>query len=260
MANMPVRETDVGELGPLAREAMLRRMESAAVQQRAQALLPKEGLSRAVHAPRTDERAQVAQPDPRANLAAERQTRPFQVTSLFPHQRVPAERRVADEGTPSSVGHRELNEVRTELRSLRADISTLSRMLGQPVRESPAFKGILQQHDQQDPDVRTEAFQEARADRRARAEAALERRQEQELALAQLMRRQELERINERQQALLMALRRAEQRLSQAPDNLPVGLRDSLIGEIYRARYNIALFGGTQGVAQLSGLQYSAKA
>jgi hypothetical protein len=263
MARMPVRETDVGELGPLAREAMLRRMDSTAVQQRAQALLPQEGLSRAVHAPRTDQREQVAQPlaqaDPRADLSAEQQTRPLQITALFPHQRVPTDRR-APAGEVMGQTRRELGEVRTELRNLRAEIATLSRMLGRPVRESPAFKGIIQQHDQQDTDVRTDAFQEARAARRARATAALERRTEQELALAQVIRRNELKRISERQQELLMALRRAEQRLNQAADNLPAGMRDSLIGEIYRARYNIALFGGTQALTLLSGLQFNATA
>ena len=263
MARTPVRETDVGELGPLAREAMLRRMDGAAVRQRTQALLPEEGLSRAVPAPRTDQREQVAQPfaqaDPRADLAAEIQLRPFQVTTLFPHQRVPTDRR-ASASESAGPSRRELTEVQTELRNLRDEIATLSRMLGRPVRDMPAFKGIIQQLDQQDTDVRTDAFQQARDRRRARADAALTRRTEQELATARIIHRNELERISERQQALLMALRRAEQRLNQASDNLPVGARDSIIGEIYRARYNIALFGGAQGAAQLSGLQFSASA
>jgi len=52
----------------------------------------------------------------------------------------------------------------------------------------------------------------------------------------------------------------SEQRLDAAPENLPPGLRAALIGEIYRARYNIALFGGTQGITLLNGLQFSATA
>jgi hypothetical protein len=70
------------------------------------------------------------------------------------------------------------------------------------------------------------------------------------------MRRNESARISQRQQELLRALQRAERRLAAAPRDLPTGLRDGIVGEIYRARYSIALFGGASGTGQLAGMEY----
>lgn len=258
-----MRETNVGELGPLARAAMLRRMDSAQARQRAQALLPQEVEARA-HAPRASQGEQpapaAARIDPRARLAGEEPTRPFQVTSLFPHQRVPPDRRSPAGENQDGQTRQELNSVRNELRNLRSEIATLSRLLGRPVRESPAYKGILQQQDPQDTDVRAEAYREAQAEISARAGAAAERRAQREQAVSRLLRQREVQRIEQRQAELLAALKRAEQRLDAAPESLPPGLRDALIGEIYRARYNIALFGGTQALTLLSGLQFNTTA
>src|SRR5260221_386740 len=53
-----------------------------------------------------------------------------------------------------------------------------------------------------------------------------------------------------RQVQMLRVLQRAEQRLQSAPPGtVPPGLRDEVIGEILRAKYNVALFGGLGGAA-----------
>lgn len=251
IVHTPVRETEIGELGPLARAAMLRRMDSAQARQRAQALLPQEVEARA-RAPRTDQREQrapsAAPADPRASLGSEEQIRPFQVTTLFPYQRVPRDRRTsASPDNPDGHARRELHAVQAELSSLRAEIASLSRLVGRPLPAATAVQSAAQQSVAPSADARATAYQQAQAQYRVRTADAAERSAQQDRALSRLMRERELARIEQRQQELLRALRRAEQRLAQAPADLPTGLRDGLIGEIYRARYNIALFGGTYG-------------
>lgn len=138
----------------------------------------------------------------------------------------------------------QLRDVQQELQALRGEIAQLTQALGSSARRPGrrTSTGVLQQRDQLDSDVRHEQFLAEDAQQQARLKAQ--------------MRRSEVARIEERQQALLGVLRRAERRLQQAPKNLPPGLRDSLIGEIYRARYNIALFGGTQTVILSGGMMF----
>jgi hypothetical protein len=152
----------------------------------------------------------------------------------------------------------ELRDVAAELRNIRAEITTLSRMLGFPSRQIPEFRGILQQHDQRDSDVQAERYVHELPLMKAKGErtAGLV---EQQQEIDQLSRRNAMERIERRQHDLLLALQRAESRLAQAPDT-DDNLRHQIIGEIYRARYSIAVFGGMRS-AQLSGLnvdQYAA--
>jgi hypothetical protein len=131
---------------------------------------------------------------------------------------------------------------------------------------------VLQQHNRLDSDVRASDFREDSAVMDVRGERrelrvdtlqrevgdAAQRLERQREEIAQVVRENEARRIARRQDELVRALRRAERRLEEVPrQDLPVGLRDQVIGEIYRARYSVALFGGAQGSAQLSGLGYA---
>jgi hypothetical protein len=138
----------------------------------------------------------------------------------------------------------QLRQVQIELRALRAEIYQLSRAMGFPSRESnlTEFRGILQLKDPLDSDVRLKRWRSRNDELRG--------------SIAAAQRRAEAQRISQRQRELLRALQRAEQRLADAPKNVQPGLRDSIIGEIYRARYSIAMFGGAGGTAQLSGMEY----
>lgn len=138
----------------------------------------------------------------------------------------------------------QLRQVQIELRALRAEIYQLSRAMGTPSRESnrTEFRGILQQPDELESNVRLRRWRKHDAQRQDAINAAL--------------RRNESARISQRQQELLRALQRAERRLAEAPRNLPPGLRDGIVGEIYRARFSIALFGGVNGTGQLVGMEY----
>lgn len=271
----PVREpAEVGELTPLTRTAMLERMDRALARTAESFKTLQEVAPRDAVAPREVARADSgrqadnlpaaprAQSDPRADLGAARVDRPFAVTALFPHQRVPPDRRnvaVAGDG----VGLADtLKDVRGELQSIRAEIAAMSRLLGRPVRTSAPIEnqGILQQYDQLDSNRRLDVFRREDTVAEGRAAIADERRELRTRDTEQLVREIEIQRIERRQRDLLLALRRAEDRLSEAPEDLPPGLRDSIIGQIYRARYSIALFGGTYGGAGVTGLLYNATA
>lgn len=166
----------------------------------------------------------------------------------------------AEKPTDPDGYRRALQDVQDELRSLRADIANLASTLAQapplttPAAPSaptlaattpspdlvPTASGMLQQHDPLSPGVQTRRFQA---------------RQVQQGVTPQQVAAAQDERINEqrltvRQQELLRALQRAEQRLQDAPqDAVPPGLKDQVIGEILRAKYNVALFGGLGGAA-----------
>jgi len=266
----------VGELGLLARQAMLKRMEGAAsVQQSFREVALQEVTPREVHAPRDSVREEVArQPDaptppqrPSSDPAANIHERPFEVTDLFPHQRILKDRRAAPTDAPRHDPLRSsdvppgsqnvaLIEVQRELNAIRAEISNLSRTLGRPeiVRDLP--RGVPQGEVRRIDEEREDAAAADRAEFQARADALEARRRQEARDVEFIVRKNEIERINRRQEDLLMALRRAESRLNQAKDDLPPGVRDGIIGEIYRARHSIAMFGGSMGSAQLSGLAF----
>jgi hypothetical protein len=151
-------------------------------------------------------------------------------------------------GTPVSAARltdpdgyrRSLLSVQNELRGLRADIAALARVLGQPASPAlvPTAPGVLQLHDPLNPAVKSTRFE----------------RQEQLLNVspqqiaAETEQRFTARRLTLKQDQLLRALQRAERRLQDAPPGtIPPGLRDQVIGEILRARYNVALFGGLGG-------------
>lgn len=258
-AHAPVPEpVHVGELGSLARQANLQRMERAIAAQQARTTL-QEAAAREARVPgaaRQQAGSQRPAADPRARLAAQRQTRPFEVTDLFPHQRVPADRRAPAADSPDGQVRQELRDVLGELRSLRGEISSLSRLVGKPVTQSPAFKGVLQQPDRLSSDEQLSQWRETEVRLEARAGAAAERREERQGSVESILRENEIQRIERRQRELLIALERAEKHLSQAPERLPPGLRDRIIGEIYRAKYSIALFGGTYGGGPATGMAF----
>lgn len=261
-ARAPVPEpVHVGELGPLARQASLKRMERAIAAQQARTTL-QEAAAREARVPGAAQQAGSEKPaaDPRARLASQRQTRPFEVTDLFPHQRVPADRRAPAADDPDGRTRQQLRDVLGELRGLRSEISALSRMVGQPVTKSPVFKGVLRQPDRLDSDQQQAQWRETEVKLESRAEAAAERREERELSVESILRENEIQRIERRQRELLIALERAERHLSQAPERLPPGLRDRILGEIYRAKYSIALFGGTYGGGPATGMAFDGTA
>lgn len=172
--------------------------------------------------------------------------------------RVPLEGGLRGNLPPGVDRGNELRDVAAELRNIRAEITTLSRMLGFPSRQIPDFRGILQQHDQRDSDVQAERYVHELPLMKAKGERT-EGLVEQQQEIRDMSRRNAMERIERRQHDLLLALQRAESRLAQAPDT-DDNLRNQIIGEIYRARYSIAVFGGMRS-AQLSGLnvdQYAA--
>jgi len=224
----PVREPETqgdGGLTPLARKALEPRLErvQAAVRVR-ELLLDPASLGVAPSADARELRGGTAQPA--------MQPLPGQLASLLPF--APASTREPPDG-------RALREVQSELRALRAEIAQLARALGFPVRESNRleYRGILQQ---QGADEHT-----------AKAAHPWEQEDGPEARLRALIKRNEALRIVDKQLTLLKALDKAQQRLAEAPKQLPPGLRDSVIGEIYRAKYNTALFGGAGGAPGVSG-------
>lgn len=233
-----MREPDtlaVGNLPPLGRKVLESRLErlQSALRLRERALDP--ALLAEAAASDTREAA------PRAGSRREMQTtemarKPLPATPIDPQPAQASQ----DEGGDGV----QLRQVQIELRALRAEIYQLSRTMGSPSRESnrTEFHGILQQPDATDTNVRLQRWRKQDAQRQDAINAA--------------MRRSESARISQRQQELLRALQRAERRLAEAPRNLPPGLRDGVVGEIYRARYSIALFGGVNGTGQLAGMEY----
>lgn len=281
-AQTPVFEPQsVGELGLLARQALLKRMDGAVAAQQFREDVLTEATSRGVHTPREvtrpDTARQSAQPDaPQPQTAAPGQPqsepptqlheRPFAVTDLFPHQRLLKDRRVATEtpqqpavpasasDTPPGRQQMILTGIQREVRAIREELNALSQQLGRPVLTRPRPAGAAPTELRSSDDRRDGVIREDATEYEQRSAAVKQRRLAREREVELIIRRNDIERINRRQQALLQALRRAEQRLADAPADLPPGLRDSIIGEIYRARFSIAMFGGTQGSAQLSGL------
>jgi hypothetical protein len=168
-----------------------------------------------------------------------------------------------------------LRQVAAEVRALRDDLASLSRVLGFAPRTSPEFRGVLQQFDHLDASVQARAFTEdserqdyAKGRQELRAEntqedsqAAAARQLERQLETQQAIRSQQAARIAQRQRQLVRALQRAQRQLASVPpEEVPVGLRDEVIGEIYKARYSIAVFGGANGMGQLSGLAFQMSA
>ena len=168
-----------------------------------------------------------------------------------------------------------LRQVAAEVRALRDDLASLSRVLGFATRSGPEFRGVLQQFDRLDSDVQARVYQRDNEERdytvqrrdyrageaEAAAQQVIEQRREQEREVQQAMRIQQAARIAARQRDLVRALQRAQRQLASVPpEQLPAGLRDSVIGEIYKARYSIAVFGGANGAAQLSGLAFQMSA
>jgi hypothetical protein len=141
---------------------------------------------------------------------------------------------------------RSLESVQNELRSLRSDIADLARALGQPPPSPavlPAPPGSLQLRDPLSAPEQTKKYEVRQVQQGVTP---------QQIAADQAE-RITVQRLTQRQQELLHTLQRAEQRLQNSPAGvLPPGLRDQVIGEIMRAKYNVALFGGLGGAA-LSG-------
>lgn len=148
-----------------------------------------------------------------------------------------------------SIEHdgRDLREAQAELRGLRADVAELARVLGRPLRSSSTlteYRGVLQTHDQLDSDTQREWFEAERS------QASSPRRE-----LASELRQVEARQLLRKQEQLLQALRRAHLRLDEAPELvLPPGVREAVIGEILRARYSAAVFGGLAGSASIGGM------
>jgi hypothetical protein len=141
---------------------------------------------------------------------------------------------------------RELRNVQVELRGLRADVAELARALGRPLRTQSSlteYRGVLQQYDHRDSDVQRMWYEQELAQQPG-AEHQLER----------AARQAEGRQLSRKQEELLGALRRAERRLEEAPEQvLPPGVREAVIGEILRARYSAAVFGGLSGSALVTG-------
>ncbi len=227
---------EVGDLPLLGRKALEPKLErlASALRLRERALAPAPLADTAQRNART---AAQQSAGTRAAQAADQTPRPL------PHTPVTAD-------TPEAAGRdgAQLRNVQIELRALRAEIYQLSRALGFTSRDSnrTEYRGVLQLRDNLDSDTRLRRWQ---ADDNAN-----------QAALQAMQRRSEAQRVSARQRELLRALQRAENRLAQAPRDLQPGLRDGIIGEIYRARYSIALFGGVNGTAQLAGMEYDTSA
>jgi hypothetical protein len=236
-----VREPDgsgYGNLTPLARKALEPRLERIQT-----ALRVREQLQ---------ETAGTAEDWRNTALAGERaQFNTALRAAAGPWEDLPGSPRSADQAALAprerSYDGERLRDVQIELRALRAEIFQLSRALGRPALDSNRieYKGVLQLRDELESDVRLMRWRSE--DSQLQGQIRVE------------MRRMEGERINARQRDLLRALQRAERNLSEAPDKLPPGLRESLIGDILRARHDIALFGGAAGV-MLSGMEFSVAA
>jgi hypothetical protein len=137
---------------------------------------------------------------------------------------------------------RQLRNSQAELRALRADVAELARALGRPLTSQSTlteYRGVLQQFDELDSDVQRSHFdRDAQHASSPRAELAAE------------LREGEARMLLRKQEQLLAALRRAERRLEDAPEQvLPPGVREAVIGEILRARHSAALFGGAVPLA-----------
>lgn len=236
----PVREPDqsgYGSLTPLARRALEPRLE------RIHAALRVRDQLQETASTADEGRSNVAQ-EWRAQLSRELRA------SSGPWDDLPGSPRHAPAlDTQAGRGYDgdRLRDVQIELRGLRAEIFQLSRVLGRPAVESNRieYKGVLQLRDESESDVRLMRWRDEDSQLQGNIRAQ--------------MRRMEGERLSARQRDLLRALQRAEANLSEAPDKLPPGLRESLIGDILRARYDIALFGGASGV-MLSGMEFSVAA
>jgi hypothetical protein len=243
-----VRESEAtayGSLPVLARKALEPRLERVQQAVRLRERLLDPALTAEETAAGPQERAASSFATALGRAAPERQAGAQRHVALLPGEPVepfaqPANQQAArDEGRDGA----RLREVQIELRALRTEIYQLSRALGFTSRDSnrTEFRGVLQERNEQDSGVRLLRWRHKDAQRQARIDA--ERR------------RSEVERIAERQRNLLRALQRAEQRLAETPKDLNPGLRDSIIGEIYRARFSIAMFGGANGMGQLDGLE-----
>jgi hypothetical protein len=169
---------------------------------------------------------------------------------------MPGQLRFAGEKTqvPQAHSGERRREVSGELRAVRGDIATLSRMQGYTSRVSPSHRGVLQQHEPLDSDVRLDRHRDDQGKVEGREGAATRRGEIRERELELEVQRMLAERIHRRRGELLRALRRAEGQLAQATGTLPVGVRDTLIGEIYRARYSAAMFGGLLGGVTTGGM------
>lgn len=228
----PVREPETGgngSLAPLGRKALMPRLTRIA-----SALSVRERLQVTAHSAEEDWRDAFA-----PGVSARAGSRHTAGMPYTPARQLASGEPRREEGTDS----RALREVQLELRGLRAEIGQLSRALGFTSRESNRveYKGILQQQDPLDSDVRLLRWREEDHKAREGVERALRQR--------------EARRLEQQRQELLRALTRAEQRLSEVPQTAVPLLRNAVIGEIIRARYDIAFFGGLSGTA-LTGMQY----
>lgn len=237
--------TAYGNLPVLARKALEPRLERVQQAVRLRERLLDPALTAEETAAGPQERAASSFATALGRAAPERQAGAQRHVALLPGEPVEPQAQPASKQAARDEGHdgARLREVQIELRALRAEIYQLSRALGFTSRDSnrTEFRGILQERDEQDSNVRLLRWRQEDSQRQASIDAA--------------RRRSDVERIAERQLELLRVLRRAEQRLSEAPKNLDPGLRDSIIGEIYRARFSIAMFGGVNGMGQLDGLE-----
>jgi hypothetical protein len=169
---------------------------------------------------------------------------------------MPGERQTTATDEPEGRDGMLLRQVQIELRALRAEIAQLSRVMGftSTISNRVSYRGVLQQLHPLNGPQGLDAHREDAVREELRAETAVERREVREREAEIYVRRVLARKVHQRRQELLRALQRAEQRLEDAPESLPPGLRDSLIGEIYRARYGIALFGGVGGVVTTGGI------
>ena len=251
----PVREPETtGQLAPLARQAWLNRLARTQPTPPAQVEMQQEAPPGQVHA------RQGAVNPWEATLAAGN-SRPAAAGSArspqaSPADMMPGQLRFAGEKTqvPQAHSGERLREVSGEMRAVRGDIATLSRMQGYTSRVSPSYRGVLQQHEPLDSDVRLDRHRDGQGKVEGREDAALNRSDLRERELELEVQRMLAERIHRRRGELLHALRRAEGQLAQAQGSLPVGVRDTLIGEIYRARYSAAMFGGLLGGVTTGGM------
>lgn len=251
----PVREPETtGQLAPLARQAWLNRLARTQPTPPAQVVMQQEAPPGQVH-------ARLSAVNPWEVALAAGNMRPAGASfapgaTASPADMLPGQPRYTSERAPvpqARSGER-LREVSGEMRAVRGDIATLSRMQGYTSRISPSHRGVLQQHEPLDSDVRLDRHRDVQGKAEGRAEAALRRGEMRERELELEVQRMLAERIHRRRGELLRALRRAEGQLAQATGSLPVGVRDTLIGEIYRARYSAAMFGGLLGGVTTGGM------
>jgi hypothetical protein len=285
----PVRGPDeVGELASLARQALMPRKEHVEQALRMRELLQEAAPGRevaAAHVPAGSATAERQRARPEAVQAASFQrvaaaqansSTPAESGQLRPRQvpsfadLAPLQPGLQGDLPPGRDGDL-LRQVAAEVRALRDDLASMSRMLGYTARTGPEYRGVLQQYDRLDTNVQAQTFRvdserqdyqdqrrAARADHAQWAgQQADAQQRERQLEVQQAIRAQQAARIAQRQRDLVRALQRAQRQLASVPTaEIPVGLRDAVIGEIYKARYSIAVFGGAMGTAQLSGLAF----